>query len=76
MGSYEKAKEQFKNAIKLYLETFTKTMYFAKDRTQVRMELDGKQEKLSEYALHSSISTVFNCIYPSLFMILFIILCV
>lgn len=47
--------------------------YYAKERTALRMELDEYKGSRKAYALSSTISTVFNCIYPSLILLLLII---
>ena len=47
--------------------------YYAKERTMLRMELDEYKGSRKAYALSSTISTVFNCIYPSLILLLLII---
>ncbi|MBQ8749827.1 MAG: phosphatidate cytidylyltransferase [Clostridia bacterium] len=67
----------FVGLVLLLLVVFIATyayIYFAKERTKLRMELDEKDGKVSRYALQSSISTIFNCIYPSVFLLLFVIL--
>ena len=48
--------------------------YFDKDRTKVKIEYDGLKLSIKEYSFKSAISTTFNCIYPTLLLLLFIVI--
>lgn len=57
----------------VFIATFA-YIYFAREKTAVRMEYDGQGDELLPYSLRASLSTVFNCVYPSLFILLFVVI--